>query len=99
MPTFLKPPPLAPGSRVAIVSPSWGGPGTVPNRYQMGVHELESRFGFEVVEMPHTCADADWLWRHPEARVADLVAAWTDPTIDGIIASIGGSDSIRLLPH
>jgi muramoyltetrapeptide carboxypeptidase LdcA involved in peptidoglycan recycling len=94
-----KPRRLAPGSRVAVVTPSWGGPATVPRRYEMGVRELETRFGLQVVEMPHTRADADWIWRHPEARAADLNAAWADPTIDGIIAAIGGDDSIRILPH
>src|SRR5690349_12632635 len=94
-----KPRPLAPGSRVATVSPSWGGPGTVPRRYEQGVRELEQRFGLQVVEMPHTRADAEWLWRHPQARADDLNAAWADPTIDGIIATIGGDDSIRILPY
>ena len=94
-----KPRPLAPGSRVAVVTPSWGGPATVPRRYEMGVRELETRFGLQVVEMPHTRADAAWLWRHPQARAADLNAAWADPGIDGIIAAIGGDDSIRILPY
>ncbi len=94
-----KPRVLAPGSRVATVSPSWGGPGSVPNRYDMGVRELRDRFGFEVVEMPHVRADPDWIWRNPQARADDLHAAWADPSIDGIIATIGGEDSIRLLPY
>jgi muramoyltetrapeptide carboxypeptidase LdcA involved in peptidoglycan recycling len=94
-----KPRVLAPGSRVATVTPSWGGPGSVPARYDMGVRELRERFGFEVVEMPHVRADPDWVWRNPQARAADLNAAWADPGIDGIIATIGGEDSIRILPY
>jgi muramoyltetrapeptide carboxypeptidase LdcA involved in peptidoglycan recycling len=94
-----KPRVLAPGSRVATVTPSWGGPGAVPHRYEMGVRELRERFGFEVVEMPHVRADPDWVWRNPQARADDLNAAWADPTIDGIIATIGGEDSIRILPY
>lgn len=93
-----KPRVLVPGSRVATVTPSWGGPGSVPSRYEMGVRELRERFGFEVVEMPHVRADPDWVWRNPQARADDLNAAWADPSIDGIIATIGGEDSIRLLP-
>lgn len=94
-----KPRVLGPGSRVATVSPSWGGPGTIPPRYEMGVRELRERFGFDVVEMPHVRASADWVWRNPQARADDLHAAWADPSIDGIIATIGGEDSIRLLPY
>ncbi|HUP26890.1 MAG TPA: S66 peptidase family protein [Chloroflexia bacterium] len=94
-----KPKKLSPGSRVAVVSPSWGGPGTVPNRYEMGVRELVDRFGFEVVDMPHTRADARWIWRNPQARVDDLHAAFSDPSIDAVITSIGGDDSVRLLPY
>ncbi len=98
-PTFKKPRVLVPGSRVAIVAPSWGGPGTLPHRYEMGVRELRERFGLEVVEMPHTRSDADWIWRNPQARADDLNAAFADPSIDGIISAIGGFDSVRTLPY
>jgi len=96
---FRKPQKLNPGDKVASVSPSWGGPSKFPQRYQAGVRQLEAEFGLEVVEMPHTLSDADWLYRNPEARAADLMQAFSDPSIKGIIATIGGNDSIRLLPY
>jgi muramoyltetrapeptide carboxypeptidase LdcA involved in peptidoglycan recycling len=65
----------------------------------MGLLELRERFGFEVVEMPHTLADAQWLWRNPQARADDINAAFADTSIDGIIATIGGNDSVRILPY
>lgn len=43
-------------------------------------------------------ADPNWLAAHPEARAADLMEAFTDASIQGIISTIGGDDSIRLLP-
>ena len=43
--------------------------------------------------------DADWLARNPKARADDLMAAFVDETIDGIISTIGGEDSIRTLPY
>jgi muramoyltetrapeptide carboxypeptidase LdcA involved in peptidoglycan recycling len=49
--------------------------------------------------MPHTRADADWIWRNPQARADDINAALSDRSIDGIIASIGGDDSVRILPY
>jgi muramoyltetrapeptide carboxypeptidase LdcA involved in peptidoglycan recycling len=94
-----KPRNLKPGSRIAIVSPSWGGPSRLPARYEMGVRELRERFGFDVVEMPHARADATWIWRNPQARADDINAAFADSSIEGIFTSIGGDDSVRILPY
>ncbi|MGD8624671.1 MAG: LD-carboxypeptidase [Anaerolineae bacterium] len=96
---MIKPQKLGAGDQVAVVSPSWGGPSVFPHRYQAGVRQLEAEFGLAVVEMPHALKEADWLARHPEARAADLMQAFRDPAIKGIIATIGGDDSIRLLPY
>ncbi len=90
---------LRPGDRVAIVSPSWGGPSKFPVVYERGLRALRERFGLEPVEMPHVRADADWIASHPQARADDLHAAFEDDTIHGIIASIGGDDCVRVLPH
>lgn len=94
-----KPRSLAAGDRIAVVSPSWGGPGTFPQRYEAGKRQLEAEFGVRVVEMPHARADAAWISANPEARAQDLMAAFSDPSIAGIFSSIGGEDSIRLLPY
>ena len=96
---MIKPPELRPGDKVATVSLSWGGPSVFPQRYQAGVRQLESEFRLTFVEMPHTLSDAGWLARNPEARAADLMQAFSDPSIKGIIATIGGEDSIRMLPY
>jgi muramoyltetrapeptide carboxypeptidase LdcA involved in peptidoglycan recycling len=65
----------------------------------MGKRELEQRFGFTVREMPHALKEPEWVLAHPEHRAEDLRQAFADPAIDGIIASIGGDDAIRLLPY
>jgi len=88
-----------PGDRIAAVSPSWGGPGTFPERYLAGKRELEAVFGVTVVEMAHTLAPADWVAANPQARAADLMATFEDRSIAGIFSSIGGEDSIRLMPY
>jgi len=49
--------------------------------------------------MPNTLKDADWLARNPKARAEDLMQAFADPSIKGIFSTIGGSDSIQLLPY
>ncbi|MBI5094507.1 MAG: LD-carboxypeptidase [Candidatus Hydrogenedentes bacterium] len=96
---MLKPQKLQAGDTVATVSLSWGGPGTIPHRYAAGKRQLEKTFGLRVVETPHALADAKWLERNPRARADDLLAAFSDPAIKGIISTIGGDDSIRLLPY
>ena len=96
---MIKPPRLNPGDKVATISPSWGGPSVFPHRYQAGVRQLEAEFGLEVIEMPNTLKDANWLACNPEARADDLMQAFNDPSIKGIITTIGGDDSIRLLPY
>ena len=96
---MLKPRRLKPGDKVAAVSLSWGGSGTYPHRYDAGKRQFTEEFGVEVVETKHALRDADWLARNPEARAADLMEAFADPSIRGIISTIGGDDSIRLLPH
>ena len=99
MVSLIKPRRLQAGDRVAVVSPSWGGPATVPSRYAAGKRQLKETFGVKVVEMPNALASADYLAKHPEVRAADLMQAFADPSIAGIIATIGGDDSIRFLPH
>lgn len=77
------------------VSLSWGGPARFPAVYARGCGVLSSVFGLEVVPAPHVLApDAP-----PRDRAADLMLAFADPTIRGIITTIGGEDSILLLPY
>ena len=95
----MKPQMLRPGSRIAAISLSWGGPGAIPYRYEIGKQQFEEAFGVTVIETEHALRDADWLARNPKARADDLMAAFVDETIDGIISTIGGEDSIRTLPY
>lgn len=93
-----KPNALKEGSKIAIVSPSWGGPATFPHKYEAGLSQLKNAFGVEIVEMPNIRKPAEWLHLNPKARADDLMQAFEDSSIDGMIASIGGDDAIRLLP-
>lgn len=89
------------GDKVALVSLSWGGAGDedIQWRYKQGKERLESIFGLEVVEMEHTLAGTEYVYNHPEKRAEDLMNAFQDKTINGIIACIGGIESIRMLPY
>jgi muramoyltetrapeptide carboxypeptidase LdcA involved in peptidoglycan recycling len=94
---MIKPRALRPGDKVAAISLSRGWPSVYPRAYQDGKRQLQETFGVEVVESRHALADISWLAAHPEARAADLMEVLKDSSIQGII-SIGGDDSIRMLP-
>jgi muramoyltetrapeptide carboxypeptidase LdcA involved in peptidoglycan recycling len=96
---MLKPRKLRPGDKVAAISLSWGGPGVFPHRYEAGKKQFREEFGVDVVETRHALKDPLWLEKHPEARAADLMEAFSDPSIKGIISTIGGHESMRLIPH
>lgn len=98
---LIKPNKLQKGDRVATISLSWGGAGDeeILWRYEQGKKRLEDVFGLEVVEMPHTLKGTDFVYNHPEKRAEDLMNAFKDPSIKGIIACIGGIESIRMLPY
>lgn len=97
--SMIKPARLNRGDKIAAVSISWGGPGTFPQRYAIGKQQLQNEFDLQVVEMPNTLKDADWLARNPQPRAEDLMQAFADPSIKGIFSTTGGEDSIRLLPY
>lgn len=84
-----------PGDRVAVVSPSSGLPGLLPLPYELGLRRLREEFGLEPVEYPSTRR----MGSTPQERAADLHAAFCDPTVKAVIASIGGDDQITVLPH
>ncbi|MBM7621925.1 muramoyltetrapeptide carboxypeptidase LdcA involved in peptidoglycan recycling [Bacillus tianshenii] len=98
---FIKPKKLQPGDIVATVSPSWGGAGEpeLRWRYEQGVKRLEEVFCLKVIPMPNSLKGGDYVYENPQARAEDLVAAFKDERIKGIITNIGGDDSIRLLPY
>ena len=99
MKRMIKPPRLNRGDTVAAISLSWGGAHECPERYEIGKRQLAETFGLCVVETRHALRDPAWLAQNPEARASDLMEAFADPEIKGIVSIIGGDDSIRLLPH
>lgn len=98
---LIKPHKLVKGDKIATISPSSGlaGEAAFHWRYELGIKRLEDIFGLEVVAMPNSLKGIDYLYEHPESRAADVMNAFEDDSIKGIIANIGGEDSIRLLPY
>ena len=83
---------------VAAITLSWGGPGTFPPRYAAGKRQFETAFGCRVIETRHALRDAAWIAANPHARADDLMEVFADPSIRAVISTIGGDDSIRILP-
>jgi muramoyltetrapeptide carboxypeptidase LdcA involved in peptidoglycan recycling len=92
---MIYPPKPGPGDRVAILSPSAGLPGLFPDVYELGRRRLRERYGVEPVEYPTTRR----MDAAPADRARDLHAAFADPKITAVLASIGGSDQITVLRH
>lgn len=91
----LYPPKLRRGDRVAVVSPSRAMPARYPDRFELGLSRMRDRYGLVPVEYPTTrLEDAS-----PQAKAADLMAAFEDPDIAGLWASAGGIDELKVLAH
>lgn len=96
---LIKPKKLEKGDVVATVTLSWGGPSIFKDRYNIGVKQLEDTFGVKVIPMKHTFSDDSDIYQNPQKRANDLMEAFANPEIKAIISTIGGDDTIRLLPY
>ena len=94
---MLKPARLIVGDTVAIVSPSWGGPSIFPHIYEKGLEALTD-LGLKIKEFPTARAQDRFLFENPRVRAKDINDAFADNEVKAIFASIGGDDSIRILP-
>lgn len=99
MTDFEVPPPLTPGDRIAVIAAAGGAAERFPHVYELGLSRLRTEFDLEPVEYETVAMDDATLAAHPERRAADLMHAFRDESIRGIIAPIGGSDQFRILPY
>lgn len=92
---MLAAPKPVPGDRVAVLSPAFAAPAVAPELHEQALRRLRELTGLVPVEYPTTrLLDAS-----PEARAADVNAAFADPSIRAILATIGGDDQILVVPH
>ncbi len=86
---------------VATVSLSWGGAGDANLlwRYEVGKKRIEELFEVKVIEAKHTLAGSEYIYNNPKKRAEDLMEVFKDPEVKAIFSTIGGDDSIRLLPY
>jgi muramoyltetrapeptide carboxypeptidase LdcA involved in peptidoglycan recycling len=90
---------LRPGDTVAAISLSNGLAALMPDRYAAGKRQIEETFGVKVVETPTAMRDSDWLYQNPRARAEDLHWALRNDAVRAIFSTIGGYESVRILPH
>jgi len=95
MTTISYPPKPSPGDRIAVISPSSGLPELFPRPYELGLRRLHEDYGLEPVEYPTTRK----MGTSPRERAEDIHAAFADPAVKAVIASIGGDDQITVLPY
>jgi len=97
---MIKPERLKRGDKVAIVSLSSGmlGEEFTQHNLKIGKERLEE-LGLEVEFMPNSLKGIDYLKEHPEKRAEDLIEAFSDDSIKGIICAIGGDDTYKTLPY
>lgn len=88
-------PKAQPGDKVAVLSPSFAAPAVAPAIHEQALRRLATITGLVPVEYPTTrkldASDAE--------RAADVNAAFADPEIRAVLATIGGDDQITVVPH
>ena len=95
MKPLLSPRKARPGDRVAVLSPSFAGPAAGPEVHEQAMRRLTEVTGLIPVEYPTTRQ----LGADPRARAADLNAAFADPEIRAVLATVGGEDQLTVIPH
>lgn len=97
---MVKPQKLNIGDTVALISPSWGcaGSSRVRWKYQLGVDRLKE-IGLNVVAAPNSLRGTTFLRNNPNARAEDVMWAFDNPEVKGIICNIGGNDSEKILQY
>ncbi|HEX8851554.1 MAG TPA: LD-carboxypeptidase, partial [Gemmatimonadaceae bacterium] len=89
-----RPPLLAPGARVALVSPA--GPLRGPSDLERAIANVES-MGWEAVVAPNVLARRGYFAGSDDERRADLDRALRDPEVDAVWCARGGYGAMRLL--
>lgn len=97
---ILKPRSLKPGATLGVFTPS--SPGYVWNEglFQNGIQNLK-RLGFEVKIGNLTSKRSSQGYRSgtPQDRAQEFMDLINDPSVDGLVSTIGGSNSASMIPY
>ena len=92
---FSRVPKARTGDRVAVLSPAFAAPAVSEAVHEQAMRRLTESTGLIPVEYPTTRL----LGATAAARADDITAAFADPTIRAVLATIGGDDQITVIPH
>lgn len=92
---FKSVPKARPGDHVAVLSPAFAAPAVSEAVHKQAMRRLTEITGLIPVEYPTTRR----LGATAADRAADVTAAFADPTITAILATVGGDDQITVIPH
>lgn len=84
---------LSLGDKVAVVSPSFAAPGCWPHVHELGLARLRDVFGLVPVEYPSTHD----LAATTKQKSKDLEAAFSNPSIKAVIATLGGDIQVTYI--
>lgn len=95
MKLFESVPKAHPGDRVAVISPAFAAPAVSPAIHEQAMRRLIDATGLIPVEYPTTRQ----LGASAKARADDVTAAFADPSVRAVLATIGGDDQVTVIPH
>lgn len=95
MDEFRKPRALVTGSHIRLVSPA----SPVKEESLYDAKALLEQEGYEVSLAPHVFDREDYLAGSDQDRASDLMHAFLDPQVDGVLCTRGGYGCARLFPY
>jgi len=95
---FILPPALEKGDKIAVIATS-NGVQKFPKVLEKGVERLENRFGLEPIVYDTARKDTEYLNQHQEEQAEELMQAFENPEIKGVVALTGGNEQLRMLKH
>ena len=93
------PPKLERGDKVAVLGTSGGIKKRFPRAFEKGLEVLRQRFELEPVIYSTAEKSDEYLNNHPEEKADQIMKAFEDPEIKGVIAVTGGDEQLRVLKH
>jgi muramoyltetrapeptide carboxypeptidase LdcA involved in peptidoglycan recycling len=88
-------PKLSKGDKVAIVSPSFAASAVWPHVHELGLKRIREVFELEPVMYPATAK----LDATTEEKANDLVSAFSDPDVKGVISTLGGDIQVTYIKN